>query len=682
MLLRSILSGRALNRFLLGKSKEEDVPCRFCGGIDGDDHLFWDCPFPSFVRIREHLEFVPLMMLDRGTWPRCLAWHGWLPELSPRRVQPPWAVAEVDSVDAALETALGAYPVHPGEAWRPEWDPEDISDLEDDVPGDPNIWTDGSRNEDLRRAGAYVQNVPWVFNGRTWGRVQDLDLDDDASRIFSMVPGFLQTVQRREYWGVILALQAFMPIHLGIDNKNVCNSLGRIIADWSGSPFSLCTDGDLLHCIISMVLYRSASSVRVSKVKGHATEAMVVEGKVRKEDKDGNDAADIAADFGRLRQPAAVIDARRNLLKSKKEWYPRILSLHRFLIAIARESLNHSDGGSAIDPLCWDLGSRTKVRRVDERVVVEFAKMPGPGFLDNIDSGPLTYTDISLWPFSVHLLVRFTSFLSTLRWPEGLNEMGRFGVSYLEVLILLEQWVGHRLLPEKTVPIRNRSGRKVILGSPSISEGVSLRVGCQFIGSLFRSLSKLPGGLRRFISGGLGPHLSMLRHLGWLQCGHGLTCRPVQSSMLDCLNAVLGLLGYPAGSVADLANGVLKIRFCCSPFAGELPSWRVGSGLDAHRIMTSKVENLRLPLFYFSPPFRSDDGGLHAQRDCVRGDLSLPGGVDDAPRGVRRRISRKTSTHDGVLESGPAPKRRKRLSLPGPTSGCHESSYFPRVGVG
>ena len=92
--------------------------------------------------------------------------------------------------------------------------------------------------------------------------------------------------------------------------------------------------------------------------------------------------------------------------------------------------------------------------------------------------------------------------------------MGRFGVSYLEVLILFEQWVGHRLWPEKTVPIRNRSGWKVILGSPPISEGVGLRVGCQFTGSLFRSLSMLPGGLRRFTPGGLGPHLSRLRHLG------------------------------------------------------------------------------------------------------------------------------------------------------------------------
>ena len=62
-----------------------------------------------------------------------------------------------------------------------------------------------------------------------------------------------------------------------------------------------------------------------------------------------------------------------------------------------------------------------------------------------MDSGPLTDVDVSLWHFSVPMLVKFTSFLSNLRWPEGLNEMGKFGVSYLEVFVLFEQWVGHRL---------------------------------------------------------------------------------------------------------------------------------------------------------------------------------------------------------------------------------------------
>ena len=285
------------------------------------------------------------------------------------------------------------------------------------------------------------------------------------------------------------------------------------------SPFSLCTDGDLLACIDRMVRFRSARSVKVSKVKGHATDVMVAEGKVRREDKEGNDAADIAADFGRLRQTEVVIDARRNLLRVKKDWYPRILSLHRFMVAIAWEALNISDNsGSLADPLVWDRGSKPKARRIDDRVVVDLASLPGPpGFLDHdwftVDSGPLTDCDISVWPFSTSILVKITSFLSTLRWPEGLNEIGKFGVSYLELLILFEKWLGHRLLPEKTVPTKVRKGRLVVVGTPPVSEGVQIRLGCHFLGSLLRSLGNLSGGLSRFIPGTLGPHLCRLRHL-------------------------------------------------------------------------------------------------------------------------------------------------------------------------
>ena len=34
------------------------------------------------------------------------------------------------------------------------------------------------------------------------------------------------------------------------------------------------------------------------------------------------------------------------------------------------------------------------------------------------------------------MLVKFTSFLSTLRWPEGLNDLGKFG------LVCLVGWPG------------------------------------------------------------------------------------------------------------------------------------------------------------------------------------------------------------------------------------------------
>ena len=58
----------------------------------------------------------------------------------------------------------------------------------------------------------------------------------------------------------------------------------------------------------------------------------------------------------------------------------------------------------------------------------------------------------------------------------------------MELLILFEQWAGHRLLSEKVTRPHVRP----------VSEGIEIRQGCQFISSLVGALSKLPGGLGRF----------------------------------------------------------------------------------------------------------------------------------------------------------------------------------------
>ena len=85
-----------------------------------------------------------------------------------------------------------------------------------------------------------------------------------------------------------------------------------------------------------MLRRRGPDTVLISKVKGHAVDGMVLHGQVRREDKLGNDAADEAADFGRRRVSPAVIDARRNLSGVCGRWYPVVLDLHRFFIAICR----------------------------------------------------------------------------------------------------------------------------------------------------------------------------------------------------------------------------------------------------------------------------------------------------------------------------------------------------------
>ena len=102
------------------------------------------------------------------------------------------------------------------------------------------------------------------------------------------------------------------------------------------TPLELVTDGDLLIFLRRMIDLRGRNTVRVTKVKGHADEGMVSDGRVRELDRVGNNAADEAADLGRRRVGPAVIDARRNLSGVCGRWYPVLLDLHRFFIAISR----------------------------------------------------------------------------------------------------------------------------------------------------------------------------------------------------------------------------------------------------------------------------------------------------------------------------------------------------------
>ena len=68
-------------------------------------------------------------------------------------------------------------------------------------------------------------------------------------------------------------------------------------------PSPLQKDGDLIAYIQGIVEKRGRSTVKVANVKGHASDEMVANGSVRRQDKDGNEAADRAADLGRRRQP-------------------------------------------------------------------------------------------------------------------------------------------------------------------------------------------------------------------------------------------------------------------------------------------------------------------------------------------------------------------------------------------
>ena len=78
--------------------------------------------------------------------------------------------------------------------------------------------------------------------------------------------------------------------------------VGRLLDGHHGSiPIKFVKDGDLLLLIERMLHLRGLGTVRISKVKGHADEGMVLDGRLREVDRLGNDAADeLTLDAGGL----------------------------------------------------------------------------------------------------------------------------------------------------------------------------------------------------------------------------------------------------------------------------------------------------------------------------------------------------------------------------------------------
>ena len=174
----------------------------------------------------------------------------------------------------------------------------------------------------------------------------------------------------------------------------------------------------------------------------------------------------------------------------------------------------------------------------------------------------------------------------------------------------------------------------MILSVP-VSEGLEIRHGCQCISSLVRALAELPGGLGRFLLSWVGSHISRLRHLGWNQCSHGWTTRPLESCHHQCFQAVWGL-GYPKGSALELLDGTLKLRHCTTLFTMRFPPW--------------------------SPPGVGNGGGKRH--------FFTPGHLPDDRRNVVKRVwlTRKTrpgaSAHVIPDPGHPTPRRWKRSRSP------------------
>ena len=79
---------------------------------------------------------------------------------------------------------------------------------------------------------------------------------------------------------------------------------------------------------------KTPTAVKLTKVKGHATQEMVEKGDVQPEDKEGNDEADGAAEKGSVEEQPRTYHLAR-LYSSRQRAYEQLMSrIHLFIIGL------------------------------------------------------------------------------------------------------------------------------------------------------------------------------------------------------------------------------------------------------------------------------------------------------------------------------------------------------------
>ena len=152
------------------------------------------------------------------------------------------------------------------------------------------------------------------------------------------------------------------------------------------------------------------------------------------------------------------------------------------------------------------------------------------------------------------------TFLSSLHWSSDGGDLLPGGISYVELLILYELWAGERFKFEKAVPRCERVDRRISVSAVPFGPGIDIRRSCLLLGDMLHALCIFPGCLGRFLPCNIGANHSRLRHIGWVQFGHGLTSRPRETSDVR-FSELLFLFGYNPGSGCALLRGTLPLRY-------------------------------------------------------------------------------------------------------------------------
>ena len=379
--------------------------CQHCGQeVTGPEHVLWRCPC-----INKHRKHREMCEVDPNDLPKSIL-NGLPPAMSSRihsffwdKEDKPFQHGDTKHVafgmpknkfhsnlmqsdqmllDALLDKlGIGHYEINARQAFT-QLKKDNASDTimplpykcVRDAPEQINVYTDGSWLFPLKQfLGLGGTGVWWPrrsLDRENCDRRYYLPLSEaeralaqheqreDGLRIYSRIGGYAGSSTRTELAAGIIGLSAHGPVHIGSDSRafvdtankyiNLINRKARI-----KKPWKLISDGDLWQHFYEAVQAKGTNAIRITWVKGHATEEHIKKRITNEQDKIGNDVADKCADIGTalhgedLIKLSKIMQRRHNkYLNFMKEVSHHIVEaymIHRRLLQLRAKQQSSSD---------------------------------------------------------------------------------------------------------------------------------------------------------------------------------------------------------------------------------------------------------------------------------------------------------------------------------------------------
>ena len=273
----------------------------------------------------------------------------------------------------------------------------------------------------------------------------DHEVIPEGVAVWGAIPGQRCDSTRAEIVAATASLAAPMSCHIGIDNLNAvlfANCLIQDIDYRTRKPYGLIPNGDVWQEFHRHLRAKLACSVKISKVKGHATTEDVCAGKATAPDKIGNDMSDRYATKGiNAHCPDAVqfskkcgvrADIRTRIQHDINLFMLDMLEANRVVVA-TENRISRIIGGTTTEVVFSGEGPTKQSVRVPTQL--EYFNTT-----DGLSTFKVAQPHASMLGFFKRPLIHIVTFLELLEFKPVPHATQ--GISWLELFIIFELWGG------------------------------------------------------------------------------------------------------------------------------------------------------------------------------------------------------------------------------------------------